>query len=138
VTDRFRLVIRTPHDVVLDADVRGARVPTETGLVGLRPRAEPIVLAVEPGLIVVRGPEGQRYCATSGGLFEGDRGRSVLYTPFAVLGDTAEQVVAALDHALTAPDGELALRRQLGDLEQRILQELRDRPRLARSRASHG
>jgi F0F1-type ATP synthase epsilon subunit len=133
----YQLVIRTPHSVTVDAEIRSARVPTESGLVGLRPRTEPFVSAVEPGLVVMRQDGGRRFAATSGGLIEVARERATVYTPFAVAGDSAEEVLAALDRALQAPQGELALRRQLADLEQRILQVAQDRPRAARTRASH-
>lgn len=128
MTELLRLVIATPHAVVLDARVRGARVPTETGLVGLRPGGEPLLLVVEPGLIMLREDGARSYAATAGGLFERSRSQGVLYTPFAVVGKTAEEVLAALDRALATPDGEVALRRQLGELEERIVRRLRERP----------
>lgn len=130
--DRLRLVIRTPHEVVFDARVRSARVPTATGQVGLRPRGEPLILVVEPGLVLVRTDASVRFAATAGGLLDGDRDTSVLYTPFAVVGDAEGDVLAALDRALAAPDSELALRRRLGELEQRIVHELRHRPTISR------
>lgn len=138
MTDSLRLAIRTPHAVVLDEFVEAARVPTETGQVGLRPRAEPLLLAVEPGLILFRTKSAPRFAATAGGLFESDRERAVLYTPFAVLGDDADALVAALDQALGTPDSELAARRRLGELEENIVDELRQRPRTARTGERHG
>jgi len=134
--ERLRFVIRTPHETVLDASLESARIPTETGQVGLRPRHEPLVFVVEPGLVILRLDGRQRFAATAGGLFESDRERSTLYTPFAVLGDVDTEVLAALDDALAAPDGELSARRRLGELEQRIVQELRQRPAVARTRSA--
>ncbi|HUB08798.1 MAG TPA: hypothetical protein VMB50_17455 [Myxococcales bacterium] len=125
--ERLHLVIRTPHAVVLDEPIRSARVPTATGQVGLRPREEPFVLVVEPGLILLRGGEGPAFAATAGGLVDGGRERTVLYTPFAVTGAHEADVLAALDRALATPGSELAARRRLGELEQRIVQELRER-----------
>jgi F0F1-type ATP synthase epsilon subunit len=134
--ERLRLLIRTPHETVLDAQVRGARVPTETGQVGLRPREEPLVLVVEPGLVILRMDGGVRFAATAGGLLESDRERAMLYTPFAVLGEVEPEVLAALDRALATPDSELSARRRLGELEQRIVQELRHRAPVARARSA--
>lgn len=132
--ERLHLVIRTPHAIVLDEHIRAARVPTESGQVGLRPREEPFALVVEPGLCIVRGDDGVRFAATAGGLLEGDRETATLYTPFAVAGNRGEQLLAALDRALATPDSELAARRRLGELEQHIVHELHQRPEVARAR----
>jgi F0F1-type ATP synthase epsilon subunit len=133
----LRLVIRTPHEVVLDELVQAARVPTVTGQVGLRPREEPVLLAIEPGLILLRTKDVLRFAASAGGLFEGNREQAILYTPFAVAGDDADEVVAALDKALATPDSEIAARHRLGELEERIVEELRHRPPAARTREGH-
>jgi hypothetical protein len=61
----------------------------------------------------------------------------VLYTPFAVEGAVDTEVLAALDLALATPDSELSARRRLGELEQRIVQELRHRAPVARARSAH-
>ncbi len=129
MSEGLRLVIRTPTEVVFDARVSAARVPTETGLAGLRPRNEPMLLVVEPGLIVIRTAGAPRYAATAGGLYESSRERGILHTPFAVVGSDAREILSTLEHELHASDGEIALRRQLGDLEQRIVRELRTKPR---------
>ena len=100
----LQLAIRTPYEVVFDERVRAARVPAESGQVGLRPRQEPLLLAVEPGLILLWTSEGLRFAATAGGLFEGGRERAVLYTPFAVVSEQEEEVLVALDRALATPD----------------------------------
>ncbi|MHB8416540.1 MAG: hypothetical protein ACYDCL_00585 [Myxococcales bacterium] len=133
---RLRLVIRTPHEVVFDAPVRAARIPAESGQVGLRPGQEPFVLVVEPGLLLLRD-DGVSYAATAGGLFDGGRESAVLYTPFGAVGERDADVLAALDRALSNPDGEIAARRRLGELEQRIVTELRQRPAALRGSA-HG
>lgn len=124
MVEQLGFAIRTPHEQVLDAAVRSVRVPTESGLVGLRPRQEPLILLVEAGLIVVELDSGRRFAATAGGLLQADRERAVLYTPFAVLGDQAE-VLSALERTLATPDSELGARRRLGELERRIVSELR-------------
>jgi len=138
MSDGLRLIIRTPHEVIVDERVASARVPTETGQVGLRPRQEPILVGVEPGLILLRVGESLRFAASGGGLLEGDRESASIYTPFAVVGDDASEVVAALKAELATPDSEVAARRRLGELEERIVQELRHRPKVARTRDEHG
>lgn len=126
MADRLRLMIRTPHEVVFDDHVDSVRLPTSTGQVGIRPRQEPMVTVVDPGLVIVRTGGRLRFAATAGGLLDNGREQSVLYTPFAVLGEEATEVLAALDRELAAPDNELSIRRRLSELEQRIVQELRD------------
>ena len=134
----LKLAIRTPYEVVFDERVRAARVPAESGQVGLRPRQEPLLLAVEPGLILLWTSECLRFAATAGGLFEGGRERAVLYTPFAVVSEQEEEVLVALDRALATPESEIAARRRLGELEEHIVEELRHRPPTPRTREGHG
>jgi len=138
MSDGLHLIIRTPHEVVLDERVVSARVPTVTGQVGIRPREEPILLAVEPGLVLLRIGDTMRFAATGGGLLDGDRDEASIYTPFAVVGDEADAVVAALQEELATPESEVAARRRLGELEERIVQELRHRPKVAKTRGNHG
>lgn len=127
--DALRFAIRTPREVVFDGAVTSARVPSPTGQVGLRPSEEPAMLAIEPGLVVLTAADGVRFAATAGGLLEAGREVATLFTPFAVVDEQAEAVLEALDTALATPDSELQARRRLGELEQRIVQELRHRPR---------
>lgn len=136
--DGLRLVIRTPQGIVFDRLVRSARLPTETGQAGLRPREEPILLAVEPGLVLLSVDRILHFAATAGGLLEGDREGAVIYTPFAVVGDNADDVLSALEEAVAVPGSELAARRRLAELEERIAQELRQGPPGARVREVHG
>ena len=134
----LRFVLRTPHQVVLDERVRAVRVPTETGQAGLRPGGEPILLVVEPGLVLLHGEAGPRFAATAGGLLESGRERCTLYTPVAAVGASDDDLLAALDHLLAAPGGEMAARRQFAELEQRIVRELREDSRTApRRRDDH-
>ena len=83
------------------------------------------MLVVEPGLIVLRLEGDLRFGATAGGLLDGDHDHVILYTPFAVVGEDDSDVLSALERALATPDSELQARRHIGDLEQRILEELR-------------
>jgi F0F1-type ATP synthase epsilon subunit len=132
--EQLRMVIRTPRGAVFDAPVRSVRLPTESGQVGLRARQEPLVLAVEPGLLVLHMDAGTHFAATAGGLLEAAREQSNLYTPFAVVGAAGGEVLDALDRALATPDTELAARRRLDEIERRILRQLRHAPAVAQAR----
>jgi len=121
----LHVMIRTPSKTVVDQVVAAVRVPTQTGQVGLRPRGEPTVLAVEAGLIILRLNGGMRYAGTAGGLLHTSGDSASLLTPLAVAGNDVESVSRQLDTLLAAPSEEMELRRMLGRLETRILQELR-------------
>jgi len=121
---KLHITIRTPSETVVDRDVAALRVPTQTGQVGLRPRSEPTVLAVEAGLIVVRLEGGTQYAGTAGGLLHTDGHSASLLTPLAVAGEDVDSVSRQLDALLSAPSEEMEVRRTLGRLETRILQEL--------------
>ncbi len=120
----LHLVIRTPREVVVECDVVSLRVPTESGQVGLRPRCEPVVLAVEPGLIVFRLSNSTRYAGSAGGLLYCDGQKASLMTPMAVVGDELATVLEELDKTLSAPSAEQDVRTTLKTLEQNILEEL--------------
>lgn len=124
MADMLRMVIRTPHAALVELDVDAARVPTRTGQVGLRPRQEPFITVVEPGLVILGSGSDGRYAATAGGLLRADRTTALLATPFAVTGTTGAEVLQALDAAVAAPDSELVTRRRMALLEQRIVREL--------------
>jgi len=122
----LRLRVYTPGACVLDARVHSLRVPSDTGQVGLRPRAEPAALAVEPGLLLAQG-ESLRFVATAGGLLRCDGTEAVVLTPLAVVGSDAAEVRTRLARALEAPSAELELRAALARLETGMLRELRSR-----------
>ena len=119
-----RFVVRTPHEVVFDADVRSVRVLTETGHVGVRPRMEPLVLPVEAGLVLAQMDDRVAYVGSAGGLLSSDGVRVTLLTPLGVFGADPAAVRTALDQALTTPGADFAVRARLGKLEGRILAEL--------------
>lgn len=121
----LHVTIRTPSATVVDQDVAALRVPTHSGQVGLRPRGEPSVLAVEAGLIVLRLKSGVCYAGSAGGLLHTNGESASLLTPLAVVGDDVESVSRQLDVLLSASSEEMEVRRTLGRLETRILQELR-------------
>lgn len=136
MADALRVLLRTPHHLALDRLVRSVRVLTETGHVGLRPGMEPLVLAVEAGLVVLRASDHVSFAGTAGGLLSCDGQTATLFTPLAVVGERPDQVRQALDQALAEPDAEMRLRAALDRLEGRIVAELRrrrdDRPGAAR------
>lgn len=119
------LRVRTPRGVAFEEPVRSLRVPTDSGQVGLRPRAEPASLGVVPGLILARGTDAEHYLASAGGLLRCDGREALLLTPVAVAAESAEAVREALDAALRGARADLELRRLLERLEHGIVQELR-------------
>lgn len=121
----LHLTVRTPHAVVLEAGLHSLRVPTESGQVGLRPQAEGSLLVVEPGLVVANRDTGPRFLATAGGLLRHQGTEATLFTPIAVMGDGADEVLQAMERAQAEPDEDREVRRQLGRLEQHIREELR-------------
>lgn len=119
----LHVIIRTPQAVVYKGDVSSLRFPTETGQVGLRPRCEATVLAVEPGLVLLRdGPTA--YAGTAGGLLHCDGSVASLMTPVAVVGGQLASVLEELDRALSAPGTEKEARNMIERLEKNILQEV--------------
>lgn len=121
----LKLIVRTPREAVLEQIVSSIRVPTESGDVGLRPRMEPLVLAVEPGLALVRRGDTFEFVGTAGGLLRCDGTTATLLTPLAVAGDDEDSVVDAIEDALAQPSVELEARATLGRLQNSILHELR-------------
>jgi len=122
---RLHLTVRTPHEIVLEIDARSLRIPTETGQVGLRPRMEPLVLAVEASLVLVRTDGLTKYVGTAGGMLTCDGTQATLMTPLAVVGDDESSIMAELDRVLGEPSAELQARAMLDRLEGRILSEMR-------------
>jgi F0F1-type ATP synthase epsilon subunit len=123
----IELVVRTPREVVAELGALSLRVPSRSGQVGLRPRCEPFLLDVEPGLALVRTAEGLRFLATAGGLLRCDGRRAILLTPVAVAGSDARTVQAQLADALATPRADFELRRAVERLETGILLTLRSR-----------
>lgn len=123
---QLKLIVRTPHEVVRELNVSSIRVPTETGQVGVRIRAEPFVLAVEPGLVLVRCDEAHEFIGTAGGLLRCDGTTANLLTPLAVAGKEEATIIEALDDALTHPTADMEARATLSRLQSSILRELRE------------
>ena len=122
---QLKLVVRAPREVVIELQVLSVRVPTQTGQVGLRARVEPLVIAVEPGLVLVRREDAYQFVGTAGGLLRCDGTVASLLTPLAVSGDDEDEVIRALEEALAQPSVEMEARETLGRLQNSILRELR-------------
>ncbi len=122
---RIRFIVQTPHGCVLDEQVCSLRVRTSTGHVGLRPRNEPSLLAIEPGLVLARS-DVNHFVASVGGLVRCDRDSARMLTPLAVVGTDRGKVSQQLEAALSLPGSDLELRRILRRLEAGILGEMRD------------
>ncbi len=116
--------IVTPHGTVFHGPTSSVRVPTETGLVGIRPRTEPMAVAVEAGLVLIHAADGERFAATAGGLLRADRDQCQLFTPYAAVGATEAEMEAILQTLLVSPPEEVLARRRLEELEERVVQEL--------------
>ena len=125
VSQSLQFVVRTPREVVLQLDVQSVRVPTETGQVGVRTRAEPFVLAVEPGLVLVRAANSLSFAGTAGGLLRCDGHMASLLTPLAVVGTDETDVLLSLEDELQQPNAESEARAALERLQSSILRELR-------------
>lgn len=119
------LLIQTPSVTVVDRRVRALRVPTQTGQVGIRPGIEPLVLIVEPGLVSLVDEEETSYVGTAGGLLEASRVAVKLVTPFAITGTSPDQILTELNAQLGTPNSELVARRRLGELEARLIEQLK-------------
>jgi F0F1-type ATP synthase epsilon subunit len=133
----LQLVILTPAERVFEGELSSVRLPTETGLAGLRPGGEPMVLALEPGLLILRGRDATRFAATAGGLAESDRERCTIYTPFAAIGDSEAAMERTLEDLLSTPPAEMVARKRLEELEHRVVEEL-TRPPGAAGWREHG
>lgn len=127
--ETLQLVVRTPHEKVLELRVRSIRVLTETGHVGLRPRMEPSVLPLEAGVVHARaesdGKRSEHYIGTAGGLLMCNRGVVTLLTPIAVVGDNQAELTGELESLMTQPNSELEARTAFNKLEGHILTEIR-------------
>jgi F0F1-type ATP synthase epsilon subunit len=128
----LHVTVQTPHAVVYEADAISLRVPTESGQVGIRPRTEATLLAVEAGLVLVHTSAGTRFVGTAGGLLSCDGVIATLLTPLAIVGDAEQTILDGLEHALQEPSEEMQARTTLGKIEGEILHEMRwgqrDRP----------
>lgn len=131
--DSLELIVRTPNVSVFQRYVRSVRVPTESGHVGLHRRAEPAVLAVDPGIVNVRSEDGRMdadtFIGTAGGLLVVKDNVVTLLTPIAVIGENEQAIATRFDALMAQPSSELEARVMLTKLEGHILNELRQQQR---------
>jgi F0F1-type ATP synthase epsilon subunit len=131
---RLHIVVRTQYEVTFEADATSLRVPTVSGQVGLRPRTEATLLAVEAGLVLVHTGDHIQYIGTVGGLLSCDGATAMLLTPLAVTGDDETTMLAEVERALAEPSEEMRARATLGKLEGEIVHELHRERRQYRER----
>jgi len=120
--------VRTPDELAWRVDALSIRVPTDSGQVGLRPGVEPVVLAVDAGIVLTRTRTGTKFVGTAGGLLRTDGGAVSLLTPLAIVGDAIDALVDELERRLGEPSSEMQARASLGKLEDKILEELHRQP----------
>src|SRR5579872_5719906 len=128
---QLRLIIQTPRGEIFASQVAAVRFPTQTGDVGLHAGHEPLLLAVEPGLVLARADGKTHFIGTPGGILQSDGQLVRLLTPTAVLGESSTQASAAVKEMQAAPDAEMQARARLNRLESSIVAQLRrpSRPR---------
>ncbi len=131
---RLVLVVRTPRGEVLRRRVRALRVPTETGAVGILPRAERAALVVESGLVVARGDHAVVLIGTAGGILRIEGDEVVLLSPLAVAGEDAAQVRERIEALTSVTSAERELRRRIETLERGLIAESRRRSEARRLR----
>jgi F0F1-type ATP synthase epsilon subunit len=122
----LEFIVKTPVQEIVRTAARSVRVLTETGQVGLRPRMEGVVLAVEPGLALVFEDELTRFVGTAGGLLTCDGRTAVLLTPLAVAATDEVAVTRRLTELLQNPGAELEVRNTINNIQKSILGELKE------------
>lgn len=67
----FRLQVVTPERVIFDGEVAALQLPASDGLMGVLPNHAPILTALNPGPVTVRGQDGKtNIMMVSDGFFE--------------------------------------------------------------------
>jgi F0F1-type ATP synthase epsilon subunit len=122
----LKLLVKTPQSAVVDTEAHSIRVLTETGHVGLRSRMEDIILAVEPGLVLVYREGSTLYVGTAGGLLTSDGALVTILTPLAVAEENEAAVMRELKKQLAQPSAELEVRTTINNIQTGILNELNE------------
>ncbi len=124
--DVLHFIVTTPQQEVVKFESRSVRVVTETGQVGLRPKMEAVILAIEPGLILVHQSIETQFVGSAGGLLTCDGKIAKLLTPFAVSGINEQAVISELTRQLQQPRAELEVRNAISSIQTSILNELQE------------
>lgn len=123
----MRLVITTPTEIVVDAEVRAVRAEDESGSFGILARHADFVTALSDGVVSWRDREGrERFCAVRRGVLTMTGGTEVaIATHEAVPGDDLEhleaEVVAAFERRT---DAERAARTESLKLQMKAIRQI--------------
>jgi F0F1-type ATP synthase epsilon subunit len=126
MNEHLKLIVKTPQAVVVDTSAQSVRVLTETGHVGFRPRTEDVILAIEPGLILVHRESSTLFVGTAGGLLTCDGAMITILTPLAVAEENEAAVMRELEKQLDQPKAELEVRTTINNIQTGILNELNE------------
>jgi F-type H+-transporting ATPase subunit epsilon len=86
---KFKVEIVTPEKLVFSGEVESLVVPADRGYLGVLAGHAPLLAALQPGEIVMKGgPSGETRYATSGGFMEVTPARTSLLT------ESAEDITA--------------------------------------------
>lgn len=83
----LHLEIVTPERTILETDVEQVILPSIDGYIGILPRHEPMIIALDIGIVYFGGKNDKRRAAVSGGFAE------ILHDHVWVMADTAELAV---------------------------------------------
>ncbi len=85
----MKLIISSPEGVIFEGDVEGVSITLVDGEIGVLPRREPFIGAVDEGPIRIK-PQGKTLFVP-GGLAMKDKNSVHIMVPFAVEADTYEE-----------------------------------------------
>ncbi len=123
MTATLRLIVRTPARVEVDAAVRSVTAEDGSGRFGVRPRGEPLLAALVPGLLTFRDPEGhETLVAIGSGLLDARPMLVDVAVREAVVCESLEAVRAeVLRASVESRQGENAMRDTFRRLHERLL-----------------
>ncbi len=134
----LQLIVKTPQSVVIDTEASSIRVLTETGHVGIRPRMEDVILAIEAGLVIMNRDDTPLFLGTAGGLLTCERSVVTILTPLAVSETSEEAVMRELQNQLERPSAELEVRTTINNIQTGILSELNEDRKRRRQQLGSG
>ncbi|HZE97987.1 MAG TPA: F0F1 ATP synthase subunit epsilon [Planctomycetota bacterium] len=83
---KFKTEIVTPEKLVFSEEIESLVIPAERGYLGVLAGHAPLLCALQPGTITIRGDKGEQHFSTSGGFMEVTPAKAVLLT------ESAEEV----------------------------------------------